>query len=163
MALRKLIYINSIIFPNRKKFYSMENLYPDIQRKHGRKDLPGNFMEERASVSKFCEDYGFTSFFNHFPQGLDTLPGEDGINISGGQQQLIALARALYRSPSLLLLDEPTSAMDTKTERFVIDLLQRENSRSAILMVTHRIHLAHISHRIYLLENGTSHRLSSGY
>jgi ABC-type multidrug transport system fused ATPase/permease subunit len=70
----------------------MENLYPDIQRKHGRKDLPGNFMEERASVSKFCEDYGFTSFFNHFPQGLDTLSGEDRINISGGQQQLIALS-----------------------------------------------------------------------
>jgi ATP-binding cassette subfamily B protein len=115
----------------------------------------GNFMEERASVAKFCEDYGFASFFNHFPQGLDTLLGEDGINISGGQQQLIALARALYRSPSLLLLDEPTSAMDTKTERFVIDLLQRKNSQFAILLVTHRISLAQISTHIYQLENGT--------
>jgi ATP-binding cassette subfamily B protein len=104
---------------------------------------------------KFCEDYGFAPFFYQFPQGLDTLLGEDGINISGGQQQLVALARALYRSPSLLLLDEPTSAMDTKTERFVIDLLQSKNSQLAILMVTHRMHLAQISTRIYQLENGT--------
>jgi ATP-binding cassette subfamily B protein len=115
----------------------------------------GDFMENRASVVKFCEDYGFASFFNHFPQGLNTLLGEDGINISGGQKQLIALARALYRSPSLLLLDEPTSAMDTKTERFVIDLLQQRSSQFAILMVTHRIYLTQISTRIYRLENGT--------
>jgi ATP-binding cassette subfamily B protein len=114
----------------------------------------GNFPAERSPVMKFCEDYGFASFFYHFPQGLDTLLGEDGINISGGQQQLVALARALYRSPSLLLLDEPTSAMDTKTERFVVDLLLQKNTQLAILMVTHRRHLAEMSTRIYRLENG---------
>ncbi|KAA6303542.1 MAG: Lactococcin-G-processing and transport ATP-binding protein LagD [Candidatus Ordinivivax streblomastigis] len=115
----------------------------------------GNFFEERKSVMKFCEDYGFSSFFYNFPQGLDTLLGEDGINISGGQQQLIALARALYRSPSLLLLDEPTSAMDTKTEQFIIHLLQQRVNQFAILMVTHRMYLAQISNRIYHLENGS--------
>jgi replication-associated recombination protein RarA len=80
--------------------------------------------------------------------------GEDGINISGGQQQLIAFARALYRSPSLLLLDEPTSAMDTKTEQFVINLLQERANQFAILLVTHREHLAKISNRVYLLGQG---------
>ena len=115
----------------------------------------GNFIEERASVSRFCEEYGFASFFNNFPQGLDTLLGEDGINISGGQQQLIALARALYRSPALLLLDEPTSSMDNKTEQFIIGLLQQRASQFATLMVTHRTHLAEISTRIYHLKNGT--------
>jgi ATP-binding cassette subfamily B protein len=114
----------------------------------------GNFMEERQAVIHFCEEYGFDTFFYRFPQGLDTLLGEDGINISGGQQQLIALARALYRSPTLLLLDEPTSAMDTKTEKFVINLLQQKVNQLAVLMVTHRTYLAEISNRIYYLENG---------
>jgi ATP-binding cassette subfamily B protein len=114
----------------------------------------GNFFEERKSVMQFCEDYGFSSFFYHLPQGLDTLLGEDGINISGGQQQLIALARALYRSPSLLLLDEPTSSMDSKTEQFITNLLQQKANQFAILMVTHRMYLAKISTRIYCLENG---------
>jgi ATP-binding cassette subfamily B protein len=111
----------------------------------------GNFAEERNQVIQFCKEYGFDTFFFNFPQGLDTLLGEDGINISGGQQQLIALARALYRKPLLLLLDEPTSAMDTKTEKFVINLLQQKVNQYAVLMVTHRTHLAEISNRTYFL------------
>jgi ATP-binding cassette subfamily B protein len=119
----------------------------------------GNFLEERTSIFNFCKDYGFDAFFFHLPQGLDTLLGEDGVHISGGQQQLIALARALYRKPSILLLDEPTSAMDTHTEQFVIKLLQQKANELAILMVTHRMYLAKISTRIYYLENGTlTHR-----
>ncbi|GHT21757.1 bacteriocin cleavage/export ABC transporter [Bacteroidia bacterium] len=114
----------------------------------------GNFPEEHESVANFCEEYGFNTYFDNLPQGLDTLLGEDGINISGGQQQLIAFARALYRRPSVLLLDEPTSAMDTKTEQFIINLLQQKVKQFAILIVTHRTHLAKISDRIYLLENG---------
>jgi ATP-binding cassette subfamily B protein len=115
----------------------------------------GNYAEERENVFEFCKEYGFDTFFINLPQGLDTLLGEDGINISGGQQQLIALARALYRRPSLLLLDEPTSAMDAKTEQFVINLLQQRSHQLAILMVTHRMYLAEISNRTYFLENGT--------
>jgi ATP-binding cassette subfamily B protein len=115
----------------------------------------GNFADKRQSVLQFCEAYGFASFFNNFPQGLDTLVSEEGINLSGGQQQLIALARALYRQPSILLLDEPTSAMDSKTEQFVLDLLQQRKNQYAILLVTHRTHLSNISDRVYKLENGT--------
>jgi len=81
--------------------------------------------------------------------------GEDGVNISGGQQQLIALARALYRRPSLLLLDEPTAAMDSKTEQFVMNLLQQHKNQCIIQLVTHRKHLANISDRVYVLESGT--------
>ena len=115
----------------------------------------GNFIEESESVELFCKEYGFDFYFNALPQGLNTLLGEDGVNISGGQQQLIALARALYRQPSLLLLDEPTSAMDTQTEQFVINLLKERANLFAVFMVTHRTHLADISTRVYRLENGT--------
>ena len=115
----------------------------------------GNIMEEYESVQLFCKKYGFNTFFDTFPQGLNTLLGEDGVHISGGQQQLIALARALYRQPSLLLLDEPTSAMDSKTEQFVINLLQNHKDQYGILLVTHRIYLANLSDRVYRLENGS--------
>jgi ABC-type bacteriocin/lantibiotic exporter with double-glycine peptidase domain len=54
----------------------------------------------------------------------------------------------------VLLLDEPTSAMDTKTEQFVIDLLQKHKDQYAILLVTHRTHLASISDRVYVLADG---------
>ena len=114
----------------------------------------GNVVEEYESVQQFCKEYGFNTFFDALPQGLNTLLGEDGINISGGQQQLIALARALYRQPLLLLLDEPTSAMDSKTEQFVINLLKERASQFAVFMVTHRVYLANISTCVYRLENG---------
>jgi len=115
----------------------------------------GNIMEEFESVQLFCKEYGFNTFFDTLPQGLNTLLGEDGVHISGGQQQLIALARAMYRRPSLLLLDEPTSAMDSKTEQFVINLLQSHKNQYATLLVTHRTYLANLSDRVYALDNGT--------
>ena len=114
----------------------------------------GNFAEEAEQIAEFCKEFGFDHFFNNFPQGLNTMLGEDGINISGGQRQLVALARALYRQPKILLLDEPTAAMDTKAEKFVIDLLQQKKDHFATLMVTHRQYLAEISNRVYTLENG---------
>jgi ATP-binding cassette subfamily B protein len=115
----------------------------------------GNYYEKRNDVMRFCSEYGFDKFFEAFPNGIDTLLGEDGINISGGQRQLVALARALYRNPSLLLLDEPTAAMDTKTEQFVIHLLQKRKSQFATIMVTHRTYLSQSADRVYVLENGT--------
>ncbi len=121
----------------------------------------GNFENEKESVLKFCNDYGFDKFFDKLPQGLYTLLGEDGVNISGGQQQLISLARALYRNPSLLLLDEPTAAMDSKTEQFVMNVLKQSNKDLAIILVTHRVQLAKYSDRVYVLENGTV--IKSGY
>ena len=114
-----------------------------------------NEFNEKESVENFCKEYKFDSFFNNLPQGLYTLLGEDGVKISGGQQQLISLARALYRRPSLLLLDEPTAAMDSKTEQFVMNILKQKSQQFAIILVTHRVHLAKYSDRIYVLENGT--------
>jgi ATP-binding cassette subfamily B protein len=85
-----------------------------------------------------------------------TLVGEEGINLSGGQKQMIALARALYHSPQLLLLDEATAAMDRETELFVLQLLQRLKSQMAIVMITHRLHvLKTFCDRIYLLDKGS--------
>jgi ATP-binding cassette subfamily B protein len=113
-----------------------------------------HFESEKESVENFCKEYGFNYYFDALPQGLNTLLGEDGIKISGGQQQLIALARVLYRRPSVLLLDEPTASMDGKTELFVMDILKQKKQQFATIIVTHRGHLAEYSDRIYVLENG---------
>ena len=114
----------------------------------GKEDKPEN-------VTIFIEKYGFTKFINSLPQGFATILGEEGINLSGGQKQIIALMRVLYKKPQLLLLDEFTSAMDRKTENFVLDLLNKLKSELSILFISHRLHsLPKIADRVYVLENG---------
>jgi ATP-binding cassette subfamily B protein len=107
-------------------------------------------------VVSFLTDYGFMTFFNQLPQGLFTILGEEGINLSGGQKQLIALARAIYKKPQLLILDEATAAMDRNTEKFTLELLKRINPFCAIFYISHRIKtLENFADTIYILENKT--------
>jgi ATP-binding cassette subfamily B protein len=114
----------------------------------GKEDTPEN-------IEIFCNQYGFTNFVNSLPQGFATILGEEGINLSGGQKQIIALMRVLYKKPQLLLLDEFTSAMDRKTEKFVLTLLKKLKSELTIIFISHRLHsLPQIADTIYVLENG---------
>ena len=114
----------------------------------GQEDTPEN-------ITKFCQDYGFENFINSLPQSYATILGEEGINLSGGQKQVIALMRALYKKPKVLLLDEFTSAMDRKTEQFVLNLLNKLKSELTIIFISHRLHsLPKIADLIYVLENG---------
>lgn len=107
------------------------------------------------NVVAFCQEYGFEEFVQTLPQSYTTILGEEGINLSGGQKQIIALMRALYKKPSLVLLDEFTSAMDRKTEKFVLDLLNRLKSELSIVFISHRLHsLPKIADKIYVLEKG---------
>ena len=113
--------------------------------------------ENKADYEKvipWCQQMGFNKFFEKFPNGYMTLLGEEGANISGGQKQLVGLARVLYKNPDILLVDEGTAAMDRDTEKFVMKLLQRLKYEKGILMVTHRVQTAMESDEVYLLENG---------
>ena len=106
----------------------------------------------------FYQKNDFDHFINSLPQGLNTIVGEGGINLSGGQKQILALLRALVHKPQLLILDEATAAMDRLTEKFVIDLLKKLKSEMAIILISHRLHLLkRISERIYILEDGRIH------
>lgn len=98
----------------------------------------GDTQKEAEEMVHFCQEYGFSEYFEAFPQGYLTLIGEEHIHLSGGQKQLLALARTLYRKPQLLLLDEATSAMDSKMESFVLDLLTKLKTEMMILMITHK-------------------------
>lgn len=107
------------------------------------------------AVLDFLQQYGFVPFVESLPQSIMTIVGEEGINLSGGQKQMIALARALYFKPQLLILDEATAAMDRQSEQFVLHLLQHLKKEMGIIFITHRLHvLKSFCDRIYILESG---------
>lgn len=116
----------------------------------------GTTDQDYNAVISFCKNFGFNFYFERFPQGYHTLLGEEGINLSGGQVQLVALARALFRKPKILLLDESTSAMDRFTESFVMKLLYELKREMPIVIVTHRLYVAKQTNRIYVVENGNT-------
>ena len=103
---------------------------------------------------QFCQALGLGRFFEQLPQSYLTLVGEEGVNLSGGQKQLVALARALWQKPQLLLLDEATASMDKNTERFVWQLLQRLSTQMTIFLITHKVQTARQANRVYIIENG---------
>lgn len=112
--------------------------------------------DDIENLLQFIKEYGFEVYFNQLPQGLTTILGEEGINLSGGQKQIIALARALYKKPQFLILDEATAAMDRNTEQFTIDLLQKVKKDCAVFFISHRLNmLKNIADTIYILENKT--------
>jgi len=111
--------------------------------------------KDPQAVVDFLQQYGFIEFIERLPQSYMTLIGEEGINLSGGQKQMIALARALYHQPQLLILDEATAAMDRISEQFVLQLLVKLKSEIAVIFITHRLHiLKSFCDRIYIIENG---------
>ena len=100
-------------------------------------------------------EYGLGPFFDSFPGGINTLVGEEGLNLSGGQKQIIAFIRTILRKPEFLLIDEGTSNMDMETEKIVINLIRRLKNKMGILIISHKVNLIKkISDRIYVLDNG---------
>jgi ATP-binding cassette subfamily B protein len=115
----------------------------------------------KAQVDKvvaFIEKHQLQFFFAQFPQNILTLVGEQGINLSGGQRQMIALVRALYHQPQILLLDEFTSAMDKTLEEFAFMWIERLKTTLGIILITHQRNLAEKANNIYTLENGLLNR-----
>jgi ATP-binding cassette, subfamily C, bacteriocin exporter len=115
-------------------------------------------LQEKPDIEQvvtFCQKYGFHDFIMEFQQGYATIIHENSTNLSGGQRQLIALARAVYNQPQLLLLDEATAAMGRRTEKFVIGLLNNLKKNMPVIFVTHRPQLSRYTDRIYVIENKT--------
>lgn len=88
------------------------------------------------------------------PDGYDTVVGERGVQLSGGQKQRVALARALLRSPAILVLDDPLSAVDAKTEANILAALDRQMQERTMVLVTHRVAAASLCTRILVLDAG---------
>jgi ABC-type multidrug transport system fused ATPase/permease subunit len=94
------------------------------------------------------------TYIESLPAGLDTLLGERGVRMSGGQRQRLAIARALLRDPRVLVLDEATSALDAETERDILATLDSLGRERTVILVTHRLALAASADRIFVLDDG---------
>jgi ATP-binding cassette subfamily B protein len=88
------------------------------------------------------------------PEQFDTVVGERGVQLSGGQKQRIALARALVWEPKVLVLDDPLSAVDAKTEQAILKAIERQAERRTVVLITHRVAAASRCDSIIVLDQG---------
>lgn len=107
-----------------------------------------------AAILAAAEAGGLSEFVNRHPDGFDMLIGERGESLSGGQRQGVAIARAFLMDPPILLLDEPTSAMDFSSEQQFKDRLRKIAAHKTVLIVTHRNSLLELATRIIVVDDG---------
>jgi ATP-binding cassette subfamily C protein len=112
-----------------------------------------DFSESDAHTA--LEQAGAAEFVASFPEGINTSVGERGNRLSGGQRQRVAIARALVRKPRLLILDEPTTALDPKTELEICKTLAALKGEITILTISHQRAVADIADRVYELAGGS--------
>ena len=129
------VYLNGETVRNNVAFFEDEANIDDAR------------VEECLKCAQIWEDV------MKLPEGVHTLIGENGTAISGGQRQRIALARALYKDFSILVMDEATAALDMETEKAVIDSIRHIKGNKTLLMVTHHMSLANECDVIYKIED----------
>ena len=105
-------------------------------------------------VKKSAKLAGIDEFINSLPAKYNTSVGEKGVRLSGGQLQRIGIARALYFDPEVIVFDESTSALDSETERAIMDAINTLSNKKTIIIIAHRVSTLIGSDAIYELENG---------
>ena len=114
----------------------------------------GNENVTDEEIMEICNLLGIDEFISKLPDGIDTVIGESGYNISSGQKQLISFARALIKNPKLLILDEATSSIDTETEKFIQNKMKDILSGKTSIIVAHRLSTIKHCDKIVLIEKG---------
>ncbi len=116
--------------------------------------MMGASYVDEARVQLVAEMAGVTDFTDKHPLGLDMQVGEMGQNLSGGQRQLVALARALLLFPKILIMDEPSSSMDQTTEKLLRERLKVIMKDRTVIIATHRSSLLDIVDTLMVIESG---------
>ena len=109
-------------------------------------------MEEISRVATLADVHGNIT---DFADGYDTMLGERGVTVSGGQKQRISIARALLKNAPILILDDSVSAVDTKTEKTILENLKREREGKTTILIAHRISTVENMDKIILVEEGS--------
>jgi len=112
---------------------------------------PGATEAEIVEAAKLANAHGFIT---GMPHGYDTPVGERGLTLSGGQRQRIGIARAIIRNSPILILDEPTAALDTESERLVIEGLERLMKGRTVITIAHRLSTIRDADKIIVLDKG---------
>jgi ATP-binding cassette subfamily B protein len=116
--------------------------------------LSGRPDADWADVLAACEAAGVAAFVDGLPNGYDTLIGERGVNLSGGQRQRVALARALVARSRVIVLDDPMSAVDTETERHLVETLRPAVAGRTVLISGQRLSTILVADRAVVLKDG---------
>lgn len=115
----------------------------------------GEFTPDMSRVFEICKHLGIIEFIEKLPAGFNTLVGEHGATLSGGQKQRLAIARALYRLPQILIMDEATSSLDSEAEHHVQQTIkQLQSEGKTIIIIAHRLSTVLLADNIVALENG---------
>ena len=114
----------------------------------------GSKMIEKDDVVEAARAANALEFIQELSSGFETIIGERGVKLSGGQKQRIAIARAIYKNPSLLILDEATSALDTRSESLVQSALDNLMKNRTVLVIAHRLSTIKNANKIIVMDNG---------
>ena len=114
----------------------------------------GSKMIEKDDVVEAARAANALEFIQELSNGFETIIGERGVKLSGGQKQRIAIARAIYKNPSLLILDEATSALDTRSESLVQSALDNLMKNRTVLVIAHRLSTIKNANKIIVMDNG---------
>ena len=109
---------------------------------------------QNAKLDRVLAVTGLTALVNSLPDGYDTSVGDFGTRLSGGQRQRVAIARELYREPSLLVMDEGTSALDRESESEIQDNINALYGQRTVVVITHRLSSVRDCDVIYVLKDG---------
>jgi ABC-type multidrug transport system fused ATPase/permease subunit len=115
---------------------------------YGRPDATLNEIIEAAKIANAHE------FISLMPHGYDSLVGERGLTLSGGQRQRIGIARAVIRNAPILILDEPTASLDTESEKYLMEALERLMEGRTVITIAHRLSTIRDAHKIFVLKDG---------
>lgn len=111
-------------------------------------------LENDTKIERTLSKAGLGNLIDNLPNGLDTILGDNGFKLSGGQRQRIGIARALYTSPSLLVMDEATSALDASTEDEITKTLLELKQEITLITIAHRLSTVREADRVFYLDKG---------